>query len=189
VVLVIHVSFVGGLGYKERMIRPARADDLPALVDLEIAASQPFRDVGLDVVADDDPWTTAELSVFADDGRAWVLTDDGDRPVAYVLVDVVDGEAHIEQVSVHPDHARRGLGRQLIDVAREWAVRHELPALVLTTYAGVPWNGPYYARLGFEVVPRRRVSAGMRAIRAAEAARGLDKMPRVVMRQRLASGS
>jgi GNAT superfamily N-acetyltransferase len=108
-----------------------------------------------------------------------------DRPVAYLLVDVVDGEAHIEQVSVRPEHARRGIGRQLIEVARDRAVAHELPALSLTTYADVPWNGPYYARLGFEVVPPDRLAGGMRAIRATEAAEGLDAWPRVVMRRRL----
>lgn len=127
----------------------------------------------------------AELATFADDGRAWVFADADDRPVAYLLVDVVDGEAHIEQVSVRPEHARRGIGRQLIEVARDRAVAHELPALSLTTYADVPWNGPYYARLGFEVVPPDRLAGGMRAIRATEAAEGLDAWPRVVMRRRL----
>ena len=171
------------------MIRQARPDDLPALVDLEIAAAQPFRAIGLDVVADDDPWTVAELAAYADDGRAWVYAGPGDRPVAYLLVDVVDGEAHVEQVSVHPEHARQGLGARLLEVAREWAVEHELPALVLTTYADVPWNGPYYARLGFEVVPPSLLSDGLRAIRAAEAAKGLDERPRVVMRRRLGCGA
>ena len=171
------------------MIRLARPDDLPELVDLETAAAAPFRDIGLDVVADDDPWTVAELAAFADDGRAWVFADADDRPAAYLLVDVVDGAAHIEQVSVRPEHARRGIGRRLIEVAREWAVAHELPALLLTTYADVPWNGPYYARLGFEVVPPEQVADGMRAIRAGEAVKGLDVRPRVVMRQRLASGA
>lgn len=93
--------------------------------------------------------------------------------------------AHIEQVSVRPEHARRGIGRQLIEVAREWAVAHELPALSLTTCADVPWNGPYYARLGFEVVSPNRLAGGMRAIRATEAAKGLDAWSRVVMRRRL----
>jgi GNAT superfamily N-acetyltransferase len=171
------------------MIRAARPDDLPELVDVEIAAGLPFRDLGMDAVADDDPGTVAELATFAGDGRAWVFADAADRPVAYLLVDVVDGDAHIEQVSVRPEHARRGIGRQLIEIAREWAVAHGLPALSLTTYAEVPWNGPYYARLGFEVVAPAELTDGLRAIRAAEAAKGLDAWPRVVMRQRLGSGA
>lgn len=171
------------------MIRQARPDDLPELREVERAAGLPFRGIGMDAVADDELPTVAELATFAADGRAWVFAGPGDRPVAYLLVDVVDGEAHIEQVSVRPEHARRGIGRQLIEVAREWADAHELPALSLTTYAEVPWNGPYYARLGFEVVPPERLADGMRAIRATEAARGLDKWPRVVMRRRLGCGA
>ena len=183
------MSFVGGVGYKGRMIRQARPDDLPELREVERAAGSLFRDIGMTAVADDEPPTIAELTAFQADGRAWVYTDTGDRPVAYLLVDVVDGEAHIEQVSVRPSHARRGIGKQLIEVAREWAVAHELPALSLTTYAEVPWNGPYYARLGFEVVPPSLLSDGLRAIRAIEAAKGLDKWLRVVMRRRLGCGA
>lgn len=171
------------------MIRPARPDDLPELPEVERAAGLPFRGIGMDVVADDDPPTVDELAAYQADGRAWVFADPDDRPVAYLLVAVVDGHAHIEQVSVRPEHARRGIGRQLVEVAREWAVARGLPALSLTTYAEVPWNGPYYERLGFAVVPEAELSPGLREIRAAEAAKGLDAWPRVVMSMRLTSGA
>jgi GNAT superfamily N-acetyltransferase len=164
------------------VIREARADDLAELRAVERAAGLVFRDIGMDAVADDEPPTVDELAAYQADGRAWVYADPDNRPVAYLLVAVVDGEAHIEQVSVRPEHARRGIGRRLIEVAREWARAHELPALSLTTFAEVPWNGPYYARLGFEVVPPDRLARGLRAIRATESAKGLDAWPRVVMR-------
>jgi GNAT superfamily N-acetyltransferase len=170
------------------VIREARPEDLPELREVERAAGQPFRDIGIALVADDEPPTVAELAPFAADGRAWVFADADDRPVAYLLVDVVDGEAHIDQVSVRPSYARRGIGRRLIEVAREWARGQGLPALTLTTFAEVPWNGPYYARLGFEVVAPGELTEGLLAIRADEAARGLDAWPRVVMRQQLRCG-
>jgi predicted N-acetyltransferase YhbS len=90
---------------------------------------------------------------------------------------------------VRPSHARRGIGRRLLAVAREWALARGFAELSLTTFAEVAWNGPYYARLGFEVVAPAELTEGLRAIRAAEAARGLDAWPRVVMRQRLGSGA
>jgi GNAT superfamily N-acetyltransferase len=179
------VRNVGGVGYKGGMIREARADDLSELREVERAAGVPFRDLGMDVVADDEPPPVEEFAAYQAGGRAWVFADPDDRPVAYLLVDVVDGHAHINQVSVRPSHARRGIGRALIDVAREWAVARGLPELSLTTFAEVPWNGPYYARLGFEAVPPEQVTGGLRAIRAVETAKGLDAWPRVVMRQRL----
>ena len=132
-------------------------------------------------VADDQPLSLAELAIFQEDGRAWVATTPTDRPVAYILVKVVDGGAHIEQVSVHPDHSRRGLGQSLLDTVEIWAARRGLKALTLTTYASVPWNAPYYARLGFQIVSNDELSNGLHRIRAVEAARGLARWPRVTM--------
>ena len=127
------------------MIRSARVDDLPVLGDIERAAGAAFRDLGMAAVADADPLSMGELTRFQADGRAWVVADEADLPVAYLLVEVVDGNGHVEQVSVHPDHARQGLGRTLLDAADRWALRRGLSALTLTTYADVPWNAPYYA--------------------------------------------
>ena len=38
-------------------------------------------------------------------GRAWVIADAADAAVAYAVAEVVDGRAHVEQVSVDPAHA------------------------------------------------------------------------------------
>lgn len=163
------------------MIRRAYVDDLPVLQELERAAGAPFRDLGMDIVANDDPPTMAELIEFQVAGRALVFADEHDRPAAYLLVRPLDGYAHIEQVSTHPSHARQGLGQQLLDAAEAWAEQHNLAGLTLTTYAGVPWNAPYYQRLGFRVVTDEEMTEGLRSIRADEAARGLDAWPRVTM--------
>jgi GNAT superfamily N-acetyltransferase len=160
------------------VIREASPTDLPVLRDIERAAGAPFRDIGMAAVADDEPPTLAELEVYQRAGRAWVY---GDPPVAYVLVDEVDGHAHVEQVSVHPGHSRQGIGRRLIDHVAGWAAARGLAGLTLTTFADVAWNAPYYARLGFVVVTDP--TPGLRAIRAHEAARGLDAWPRVAMRR------
>lgn len=165
------------------MIRAARPDDLPALRELERVAGAPFRDLGMTAVAEDEPPSIADLAGFQGKGHAWVVTGDEDEPVAYLLLDVVDGNAHVEQVSVHPDHARQGLGRQLLETAAVWAAQHGLPALTLTTYRDVPWNAAYYERLGFQVLTEAQMTAGLRSIRAHEAARGLAMWPRVTMRR------
>jgi GNAT superfamily N-acetyltransferase len=110
---------------------------------------------------------------------------DGDVVVAYLVLDVVAGAAHIEQVSVDPAYARRRIGQQLIEAAAEWAVRHGLHELTLTTFADVPWNAPYYARLGFSRLPDEALPPELAAIRDAERARGLDRWPRVAMARAL----
>jgi GNAT superfamily N-acetyltransferase len=129
-------------------IRAAEPKDLPALQDVEVAAGRCFRDVGMPEIAADEPPALSELAEYQRAGRAWVAVDGVDRPVAYLIADLVDGSVHIEQVSVHPDSARRGLGRALIEHVAGWAAALGAPALTLTTFAGVPWNAPYYERCG-----------------------------------------
>jgi hypothetical protein len=53
--------------------------------------------------------------------------------------------------------------------------------VTLTTFADVPWNAPYYRRLGFADVPPGAQGPGLRRLRAHEAEVGLDRWPRVAM--------
>lgn len=163
------------------MIRPARADDLPMLPVIEAAAGEVFRDLGMDAVADDDLPTAEELARFLAVEGILVAVDDHDRPVAYLLVQALDGWAHVEQVSVHPDHVGNRLGSRLLDEADAWADEHDLSGLTLTTFEHVPWNAPYYRRLGFRTIEEADLSVGLRAIRRTEAARGLDRWTRIAM--------
>ena len=167
------------------VLRPARDGDLPVLREIERAAGGLFAAIGMALVADDEPPSIATLQQYARDGRAWVRTDARDVPVGYLLAEVVDGCAHLEQVSVHPGSARRGIGRELVEHLATWATARGLPAMTLTTYTDVPWNGPYYRRLGFRVLDEAHLTPGLRRIRGAEAARGLDRWPRAAMRRDL----
>lgn len=169
------------------VIRAARPDDLAYLRDIEREAGAAFRDLDMASVAEDEPPSANVLRGYQEAGRAWVATNDADQPIAYLIADIVDQAAHVEQVSVHPDCARQGLGRQLLDAAGLWARHCGLKAMTLTTFSDVPWNAPYYARLGFQVVAENEWTAGQRSIREHEAAVGLDTWPRVVMRRPLRS--
>ena len=167
-------------------VRLAHGDDLARLPDIERAAGEVFRSLGMDAVADDEPPTLEELGGYQRAGRVIVGEDDG-RIVGYLLLDLIADAAHIEQVSVHPDVARRRLGSQLIDAAERWAREQGVSSLTLTCYQHVSWNGPYYARLGFHVVPEAEQPLELRVVRRAETARGLDAWPRVVMRRPITS--
>ncbi|MFB7341063.1 GNAT family N-acetyltransferase [Streptomyces hydrogenans] len=168
-------------------IRAAAPAELPLLQSIERAAGEPFRALGMTAIADDEPLPLDVLEGYRSAGRAWVAVDGADRPVAYLLADTVDGAAHIEQVSVHPDAARRGVGRALIEHLAEAAREEGLTALTLTTFTEVPWNAPYYARLGFRPLADTdpALTEGLRAISHAEAAHGLATWPRVCMRREL----
>lgn len=169
-------------------IRDAGAGDLPAMQDIERAAGTLFAAIGMREIADDDPPSLAELGRYQRDGRAWVAQDDTGRVIAYLIADQVGDSVHVEQVSVHPAAARRGIGRALLDHAAGYAAARGAGALTLTTFAEVPWNAPYYARCGFQVIPDTELSPGLSEIRDREIAHGLHRWPRVTMRRALTTG-
>ncbi|MBF6053144.1 GCN5 family acetyltransferase [Streptomyces eurocidicus] len=167
------------------VIRQARREEIPRLRDIERAAGRLFADIDMTAVAEDEPPSPEVLRQYIDADRAWVHTDDRDVPVGYVVVDLVDGCAHIEQISVDPAHGRRRIGAGLIEHVGGWAKERGAPALTLTTFTEVAWNGPYYERCGFHPVPDAELTPGLREIREAEASHGLDRWPRVCMRRAL----
>jgi GNAT superfamily N-acetyltransferase len=166
---------------RKTQIRPAVREDLCALRDIEWASGQRYRDFGLDHVADAEPAPVETLASYADDGRAWVAVDDSAQPIGYILVDIVDGGGHIEQVSVVPAHQGQGIGRALIEQVERWTTSMSLPTLTLTTFRHIPWNRPLYEHLGFRVLSEDEISPGVGSIREAETDHGLDPELRVVM--------
>jgi GNAT superfamily N-acetyltransferase len=160
----------------DRVIRAARDDELDRLREIELSAGLGFADLGMAAIAADEPPSIETLREYQRDGRAWVHDDPA---VAYLIADWVDGSLHIEQVSVHAGHAGHGIGRRLIEHVAAWSGT----PLTLTTFADVPWNAPYYERLGFRRLGEQELTEGLRKIRAAEAAHGLDRWPRVAMRR------
>jgi GNAT superfamily N-acetyltransferase len=170
------------LGCMPTVIRDAIPDDAPALREIELLAGARFRDVGMESIADTEPASVDTLTAYAVAGRSWVALDAHDCPIGYVIIDSVDGNAHVEQISVRPDHQGKGVGRALIDRVRVWAEETGRAAITLTTFGAVPWNGPLYAHLGFMAIPEDEIGLELRAVRDAETAHGLDPEARLCMR-------
>ena len=161
-------------------IRPARTDDLEEIRRIEMRAGQLFADIGMQDIADHPPPAIDELQRYVDDGRAWVAEVDG-QVAGFALADIIDGHGHLEQLSIDPSSARRRIGRDLIDEVEQWAAQQGYAELTLTTFKDVPWNGPYYTRLGFEAVTQANLTPALLDLLAVEAEHGLDPAQRVVM--------
>jgi GNAT superfamily N-acetyltransferase len=162
---------------------PAKPEDGSQLQEIERLAGVLFRDIGMPDVADHEPPSVEVFTQYARAGRSWVAVAEGDRLIGYVLVDEVDGNAHIEQVSVRPDHQGKGVGRALIDHVGTWAGAASLPAITLSTFLHVPWNAPLYRHLGFRDLTAGEFGVQLGTIRDAESARGLHPTGRVCMRR------
>jgi GNAT superfamily N-acetyltransferase len=163
----------------------ARETDVPALPAIEHAAVQMFIGYAPDSVRDD---ATDERTFLHAVGKGllWVALSDI-TPVGFAHVEMLaDDLPHLEELDVHPAHGRRGVGAALVHTVCEWAAHAGYSALTLTTFRAVPWNYPFYARLGFEEIPRENQRPELSAVVAKEAKRGLDPATRAVMRYRFA---
>jgi GNAT superfamily N-acetyltransferase len=172
------------VGYGDAVvIRPALLEELEDLSEIETAAGVLFAEAGMAEVARMGR-SPQSLAPFQAAGDAWVADVDG-WPVGYILVEEVDGCLHVEQVSVHPDFQRQGIGRALLDHVATEALRRGCPALTLTTFVELPWNAPLYSRCGYAILPPEDETPGLRAIREHEASMGLDRWARCCMRRDL----
>lgn len=155
-----------------------------ALPRVERAAGALFRTIGMDDVAAHDP-TPVELHEHrAAMGQLYVALSPQAEPVGFLIWSPKDGYAYIEEVSVSPDHAGQRLGARLIDRLAE-DMRARFPALTLATFRNVPWNAPYYARLGFSEWPFAEAGPGHRESWQDQAEDGLDMTKRLFMIRRL----
>ena len=131
--------------------------------------------------------SVAENPPAAEDIRAsiqashvWVAGT-GTEIAGCIIVQVIDDEAHIEQVSTAPAYAGQGIGRRLMEHAEDWARRSGYRRITLTTFTNVAWNGPYYRRLGYRIVPPAELGPELAAVRADEARLGFDVWGRCAM--------
>ena len=158
-------------------IRPALPAEIEAVRDLERASAQRF--IGLmDAIAADEPSPAAVLGRRLDDEGLLVATV-GEVLAAFVMFRPLEDRLYVEQIDVLPAFAGRRLGAALLDAVSERARARGLAGLALSTFRDVPWNAPYYRRLGFRDL--EALSPGLLAVRAEHRARGLDEDHRVFM--------
>ena len=125
--------------------------------------------------------------------RLWVALSQGaqsrdaSEPVGFIAAKFLPETCFVIEISVHPDHGRRGVGAALIEACCQGASSRALKWVSLTTFRYVPWNIPFYKKMGFEVVDEVSQPPEIRAIVAHEARYGFRREHRVVMR-RLADG-
>ncbi len=161
-------------------LRAADLADIPTVRAIERASASRFLGTDRAWLADDDPTDAETLAERVGSGGVLVACE-GQVPVAFVMFREVEGCGYVEQVDVLPTHERRGIGARLIAAVADLARARGWTALTLSTFKDVPFNAPYYRRLGFADVDV--LTPGMAEIRAEHEARGLDESTRVFMRR------
>ncbi|MEM9668255.1 MAG: GNAT family N-acetyltransferase [Pseudomonadota bacterium] len=134
-------------------LRLAEERDIPQLVVIELESNELFRPLGLI------PEENMEDHVSIDyhrgsiaDETSFVVSDDTGTAVGFALCSERDPDLYLDEVSVHPDHGRKGIGRALVERVIEEARQREKPSVSLSTFRDVVWNAPFYATLGFREI-------------------------------------
>ncbi len=190
-------KFVDSAAYEVRL---ANAADVPFLADIERAAAQqflPYLD-WLEISGDLLKGLTnmGFLLKAQADGRLWVATllDSAKASakksaispvVGFVVVKHLLESCFIVELDVHLDYGRLGIGSALVNACCQGAQQRGFSQVLLTTFRKVPWNIPFYQRLGFEVLPEQSWAPEIKAIVEYETRYGFAPEKRAVMRRYL----
>ena len=160
-------------------VRPTRPGDVTALPAIERAAGERFRESpDLAWLADGEVISAEQHLEYAERGLSWLALAN-DQPVGFILAEAHPSSLFIVELSVDLDWQGKGIGRHLIARVADHARNRGMTALTLTTFRDVPWNAPFYARLGFEKITT--LTPELRQKREEETAHGFAYETRCAM--------
>ena len=122
------------------------------------------------------------LATAIRESRLWIAKNTADKTIGFVMAEIIDEEVHLSEVDVSPEYGRRGVGTSLVQWVCDWSRERGSGAVTLTTFRHIPWNAPFYARLGFETIAESELGPGLCSLMEEEAAAGLNIQKRVCMR-------
>lgn len=181
------------------LVRLANPQDVPFLADIEKSAAQRFLpyldDLGIPITLLEGLTPPDFLHRAQADDRLWVAVknspENGSRngpphlqqPVGFIVVKFLLDSCFVVELDVHADYGRKGIGSALVKACLQGTRARGFNRTTLTTFRLVPWNIPFYRRLGFEVLAPDAWPNDIRAIVQHEARYGFARDKRVVMQQ------
>lgn len=151
-------------------IRRARKAELALLPGIEAAADRLFPEGRIPQPGDVVPLSELEK---AHEEELVLVAASAEQVVGFAMARVHGSLLHLYAMAVHPDHGRSGIGTRLLTRIIQEAVRRRLSGVTLTTFADLPWNAPFYEKLGFHTLDPPSLSPMLRAILAREESVGM----------------
>lgn len=162
--------------------RLTQENDIALLPAIERSAAQAFRQIpAFAWLADGPVLDRHQHRLYLEAGHSLVAAADG-QAIGFLLSEPLDDALFIVEVSVHQAWQGKGIGQAMIRHTIDSARRDGYPAVTLTTFRDVPWNAPFYTRLGFRMLNEQRLPSGLAAKRRQEIAHGLPPETRCAMR-------
>jgi len=114
-------------------------------------------------------------------GTSWVAEAE-QQIVGFLSAELAMRDLHVWEMAVRHDWQGRGIGRQLMNAAIDYAYHNRLKSVTLTTFRVVPWNEPFYRSLRFEVVAAENMDLRLTGILHNEIQHGFPGHLRCAMR-------
>ena len=169
-------------------VRLANKVDIASLPEIEKAAAQQFSPYldWLNISADILEGLVSQKFLLQAqlDSRLWVAvveTHQIEKPVGFIVVKFLPKSCFVVELDVHPNYSRMGIGSALVEACCDGAQGRGFNQVSLTTFRKIPWNVPFYERLGFEILPNKLWTPEIHAIVNHEARYGFAPDKRVVM--------
>jgi GNAT superfamily N-acetyltransferase len=125
-------------------VRLLEMEEEDLIAGIETASDRLLQPFGMWPYPPSDEWSkSVELA------RTAATLVAGHPPVGFSRLEIVDGHSHLGQLSVFPEYGHIGIGTSLVEASCEWATRRGDRLITLTSFVDVPFNAPWYRRLGF----------------------------------------
>jgi len=162
-------------------VRVATLADIDRLPGIERSAARAFLGTSQAMVVSDDVTPANYHASRISAGLTWVATH-RETPIGFAYCEVFGDELHLWELAVRLNDQKRGAGTALVAAVVAEARARGLRSVTLTTFRDIPWNGPFYARLGFAESRQDETDPRLAGLKAIEASRGLDVANRCAMR-------
>lgn len=163
-------------------VRLTRYEDVVLLPDIEQSAAQSFKRIPSLAWIADGPCLPIEAHLASlEEGTCWVAVTEQDRPIGFLTAECMQDRLHILEISVEAQAQGCGAGKTLLRAAHQAAKQRGLKRITLTTCRNVPWNAPFYQKMGFEILAQTDLESDLRAHLEDEQACGFQPGERCAM--------
>jgi GNAT superfamily N-acetyltransferase len=167
------------------IIRLARLEELPRLTEIELDAFATLAEARGDG-GEGHALPHDLLRRSLEDDLLFVAADGENRPMAFLAGTERDETLYVNEVDVARAWQRKGVGRRLMATAIATARASRLRGVTLATDRFVPFNAPFYTRLGFAEIGDNDALPELRKTLATEVSGGGGAERRVAMLLRFA---
>ena len=167
-------------------IRQARSEDIEYLPEIERSAARLFTNYLEELQFPEELLDRSvpipKLQQAQQENLLWVASDRENIPVGFAYVEKLGEGWHLEELDVRPAYQNQGIGSALVKMVCDRAKEMSISAITLITFREIPWNAPFYKKLGFDAIAFSECSSELQALAIAENQQGLRQDKRVIMR-------